>query len=453
MLLDRPGASLAEDLARVPGRLRTFLAGLSDREAAALSHDWRFWGRPGQQPPPGSWALWLLLTGRGWGKNRAMSEFAHFKAEQLPGSHGALVARTVPDVRDTVVMGISGVLATAKPWNPVRYVSSARRLEWRNGTTAHAYTSEEPDQLRGPNHHWGIGDEVATWLQTKAADGGTALDHLRLSTRLEQAGVPPQLALGSTPRRTAIVKDLVSAALSEGAQVLTRGHMYENRANLARGFVAEIERRYKGTRLERQEIRGELLADVEGALLQLEQIDRHRRAAPEALARVLVGVDPSGGSGEQGIVAAGLDPACACGNGAPLPHAYVLADRSLRGSPERWGRRVVETWREWRADQAIAERNYGGDMVASTVRVADRTVPVKVVTATRGKHVRAAPVLALYEQGRIHHAGVFEVLEDQLCAFTDTGWEGSGKSPDRGDAAIWALTELLVKERRRASAW
>ena len=458
MLLDRPGASLAQRCAGSPLLRTQLLAGLNEADYVALEHDWRFWGRPAQQVPPAPWTLWLLLMGRASGKTRTEGEFAHWKADTLPGSHGALVSRTIADTRDTLVLGVSGLMATQKPWNPCEYIKSDRLVRWANGTTAHLYSSEEPDQLRGPNHHWGVGDEVAAWKAKKAADGMSALDHLRLSTRLRWERVPPQLVLGTTPRRTEVMKALLHEALNREMAWLSRGHMRDNRANLSPEFVRQIEERYKGTRLARQELAGELVDAVEGAILSLDVIDEARADLPlkdgrpdlSFLDRIVVAVDPSGGSDLQGVVAAGRAPKCPCGNGAPQPHGWVLTDVSANRTPVGWGSAAVNLYRTWKADRIVGERNFGGDMVEHTVRTAPggRFVRYKNVVASRGKHVRAEPVLGIYEQRRIHHVGVFPELEDELCAFTPDAYGGDG-SPNRADAAVWAFTELLTQPFRQ----
>lgn len=448
MELIRPGPSLAERVARSPLLRAQLSTGFTESDYAALENSWRFWGRPAQQVPEGRWALWLLLMGRGAGKTRTLSEFAHWRAWNSPGSHGALCSRTIADTRDTIVLGNgSGLIATAKPWNPCEYVKSDRIVRWANGTTAHLYSSEEPDQLRGPNHHWGIGDEVAAWKAKLAADGMSALDHLRLSTRLGFSHLNPQLALGTTPRRTDIMRALLREALTAQGACLSRGTMRDNAPNLSPDFVRQVEARYRGTRLARQELAGELVDAVEGAILSLELIDAARMDAmpPDGtLDRVVVGVDPSGGGDEQGIVAVGRAPKCPCGSGAPQPHGWVLRDVTDNRTPDGWGHAVVSLHEELRADRVVGERNYGGDMVEHVVRTAAGRRPLRFVnvTASRGKHVRAEPVLALYEQRRVHHLGFMPELEEELCAFTPDAYAGDG-SPNRADAAVWALTELF----------
>lgn len=422
---------------------------------------WRFWARPEQLPPPGKWPVWVLQAGRGWGKNRTGSEWVQVKAERLKGSRGALVARTAADVGGTVVRGVSGIMATMKPWNPCTYVPTNREVRWMNGTLATTYSSEEPDLLRGPNHHWGLADEFATWKATKAADGGTAWDHLRLGCRLEMDGEVPQIAVTTTPRPTKAMKDL----LAEKRVVVTRGHQRDNASNLSADYVQLMEDKYGGTRMGRQELAGELLTDVEGAIVTLDMIDAMRLDYLDptwTLSRVGIGVDPSGGASEVGIVAAGLLPDCGCkipGAGV-LPHFAVLADRSGLYTPEGWGRATESLYHTVSADRVFGERNYGGDMVESTLRNVDANIPYEDVVASRGKAVRAEPVLALYEQFRVHHVGACDrhgnfplaKYEDEMTRFIPGEWIGDG-SPNRADAGVWVLTNLSGRKAREFHAW
>lgn len=440
-----------------PDAVRNWLEEIEDAHGPqsrwATVCNWRLWARPEQLAPRGRWLVWVIQAGRGWGKNRTGSEWVHEKAERMPGSRGALVARTSADARDTVVRGVSGILATAKPWNPVVYTPTNRELRWANGTVATTYSSEEPDLLRGPNHHWGIADEFATWKATKAADGGTAWDHLRLGCRLELNGEPPQIVVQTTPRPTAAMK----ALLAERGVVVTRGHQHENAANLSADYIANMMLKYGGTRMGRQEIAGEMLSDIEGAIVTLDMIDalRFDELPPDAsLQRIGVGVDPSGGANEQGIVGAALIPNCPCtGMGAgPKPHYAVLGDSSGRYSPEGWGRRSVGLYYALSGDRIFGEKNFGGDMVQATIRNIDPDVPYEDVQASRGKVVRAEPVLALYEQKRVHHVGTYKELEDEVCAFTAEEYKGIG-SPNRADALVWVLTKLSGRKARMFRAW
>jgi phage terminase large subunit-like protein len=394
-----------------------------------LRYEWRAWARPEQLPPDGNWLVWLLLAGRGFGKSRTGAEFSREKAKALPGSHGALVAPTAADARDVMVKAL---LACTPPWEGLRYEPSKRLLAWANGTTATLYSAEEPDRLRGPQHHWAWCDELAAW---QYAD--EVWDMLMMTLRL---GEQPQVAVSTTPRPIALVRRLIADALT----VVTRGSTYDNAANLSAAFIAAVRERYEGTRLGRQELYAEILDDVPGALWTRELLDKNRvRQAPD-LARVVIAVDPSGGAGpendEQGIVAAGLG---VDGLG------YVLADKTCKLSPEGWARRAIELYRDLKADRLVYERNFGGDMVESTIQAVARTMSMRVatraVTASRGKVQRAEPVAALYEQGRVKHVGSFPQLEDEQCRFVPGELEGS---PNRTDALVWALTDLMLGEGR-----
>jgi len=390
-----------------------------DRLLTTISR-WRLTARPEQLAPPGDWRIWLLLAGRGFGKTRTIVEWACEQAKTMPGSRGAVVASTVSDVRDVLVEGPSGFLSL--DWAPV-YKSSRRQLIWPNGSTALLYSAEEPNRLRGPQQHWAIADELAAW---KYAD---AWDQLLFGLRI---GDNPRVAVATTPRPTPIIKALLRDATCH----VTRGSTYANRANLAPAFFQQIVSRYEGTRLGRQELNAEILDDAPGALWKRSDIDAGRVVAPPDLVRVVVAIDPavtSGeGSDETGIVAAGV---------AADGHYYVLDDRSQRASPDTWARSAVALYHLLKADRLVAESNNGGEMVELTVRTVDRTVAYRAVQATRGKQTRAEPVAALYEQGKVHHVGMLGALEDQMCS-----WEpGIGASPDRVDALVWALTDLMVR--------
>lgn len=390
---------------------------------------WLRRARSTQLMPEGDWHIWIIQTGRGWGKTLTVSETTNLIATYSVPLLGvraadlriALVGRTAADVRDVMVEGLSGVLRTGRPWNRPVYEPSKRRITWPNGVVATTFSAQEPDLLRGPEHHFAWSDEVATWER-----GQETWDNLQMGLR---QGAQPRQVVTTTPRRTAFYKALVAL----DGTVFTRGHTDENRANLSASFFEQVASKYRGTRLGRQELAGELLEDREGALWTLDMIDAGRVEESPVLLRVVVGVDPAGGGrDETGIVVAGQGA-----NG----HYYIMDDVSERSSPESWGRAAVGAYHKWMADRIIAEKNYGGDMVQSVIRNVDRKVPYKAVTATRGKALRAEPIAALYEQGRVHHVGVHRELEDQM-----TNWApGDAQSPDRLDAATWALTELSTR--------
>lgn len=405
-------------------RRNEFVRGLSNEAALLFLHDWRRWARPEQLPPDGEWWAWLILAGRGFGKTRAICEWAHTRAIERPGSRGAMVAATAADVRDVLVEGESGLLAIAPPWERPTYEPSKRRVTWRNGSQATLFSADVPGRLRGPQYHWAVADELATWRYPDA------WDMLQLGVRL---GSDPRIVVATTPRPIQIVRDL----LKDGTTVVTRGNTYANRANLAPRFLERIRAQYEGTRLGRQEIEGELLEDTPGALWTLTQIDatrvRSARLVPE-MERVVVGVDPSATAtgDEAGIIVAGL---------GSDGDAYVLADASLQASPDGWARAAVAAYHANDADRIVAEVNQGGEMVQLTIRTVDPRVAYRAVHATRGKRTRAEPVAALYEQGRVHHVGAFARLEDEMCTWSATE---NQPSPNRMDALVWALSELML---------
>jgi phage terminase large subunit-like protein len=435
--------SLAEQVAALTDAERE--AVLRDLDMDQLEWDWSFWGRPPQHEPPGRWTTWLIMAGRGFGKTRAGGEWVRRavtgKTPHSRGRYGrlAIVAETAADARKVVVEGESGILAVHPPAFRPEYKPALRQLTWPNGATAHLYNATAPDELRGPQHDAAWCDELAKWRYAQET-----YDQLQFGLRL---GRDPRQLITTTPRPIAIIRDLLKDDRElnpKGNVVVTRGSTYDNRSNLPESFYTNIVRKFEGTRLGRQELRAEVLDDVPGALWTRAMLDGLRKKAAEPLPdfrRVIVGVDPSGTSGdsdgnsnEVGIVAAakGVDG-----------HAYVLGDYTCDLSPEGWGRRVIETYKRHDADRVVAETNYGGAMVEAVLRSIDRKVSYKTVTASRGKVVRAEPIAALYEQGKVHHVGAFPELEDQLCAFTGAGYVGEG-SPDRGDALVWALTELML---------
>lgn len=423
---EKPGQVLnASSLASLPADKRLlFLNSLTDLEAAILLHDWSFWARDAQAAPPGDWRVWLLLAGRGFGKTRAGAEWVREQARD-GARRIALVAPTSADARDTMIEGESGLLAISPDWERPMWEPSKRRLTWTNGAIATAYSADEPDRLRGPQHDAAWCDEVAAWRYPEA------WDMLQLGLRL---GADPRCVVTTTPRPTPLVRMLVGR--SDCA--ISRGSSYDNAANLAPAFLEQIVRRYEGTRIGRQEIHAELLEDVPGALWQQAQLDTLRTEIVPALQRIVVAVDPPTTSGptanECGIIVAGVSDA---------RRVYVLADRSLAGSPHEWARQAVAAYHTHGADRLVAEVNQGGDMIEALVRQVDPDLAYKAVHARHGKKVRAEPVAALYEQNRVFHAGRFSALEDQMCAFsTAAGWTGSG-SPDRVDALVWAISDLL----------
>jgi phage terminase large subunit-like protein len=446
--------SPAQLLASLPEELRkAHLARLSTEVKAYLAYHWPFWARPNQLPPLKTeagldWFTWVVLAGRGFGKTRCGSEWVRSlacgKTPLAAGTHHrfALVAETAADARDVIVEGDSGILAVhPKAFRP-NYEPSKRRLTWPNGAIATLYNGTEPDQLRGPQHDAAWVDELAKFDYARET-----WDMLQFGLRL---GHPRQMVT-TTPRPIPLLKEIIK----DPTTAITKGATYDNADNLAGAFLKQIKTKYEGTRLGRQELNAEILDDLPGALWTREMIDALRRKVKDVpdLVRIVVSVDPSGTKGESddgddiGIVVAGKG---VDGRG------YVFADMTCKLSPDGWGRRAVAAFNgswvreelgmnpeDYKADRIIGERNYGGAMVEHVIKTVDSKVPYKEVIASRGKVVRAEPVAALYEQGRVSHVGSFNDLEDQMCLMAPDGYAGEG-SPDRCDALVWALTELLV---------
>jgi len=407
-----------------PELWRQFLARLTPEQKMRLPYQWRGWrARPNQLAPEGYWRVWLILAGRGFGKTRAGAEFIREQVENHLCGRIALVGETSADVRDVMIEGESGILAISRPDFKPLFEPSKRRLIWPNGATATAYSGDEPDQLRGPQHDGAWADEPAKWKYPLEA-----WDNLEFGLRL---GARPRIVATTTPRPIKLIRDL----LQDPMTVVTRGTTYDNAANLAPSFMERMAKKYEGTRLGRQELHAEMLDDVPGALWQRPNIEQYRVARVPDLVRIIVGVDPAMTSGEDanetGIIVAGK---------SRDGHVYVLEDLSCRLSPDGWGRRAVSGYRRHRADRIVAEVNNGGDLVERLLRVVDPSVSYRAVRATRGKVTRADPIAALYEQGRVHHVASFPELEDQMCAFVPDQYDGS---PDRVDALVWCLTELL----------
>jgi phage terminase large subunit-like protein len=418
-------------------KAEAFIAGLSPRARLYGLHHWPFWGRKEQLPPPGAWTTWLYLGGRGAGKTRAGAEWIRTRVQDGTSTRIALVGATAADVRDVMVEGESGLLAVAPEWDRPNFEPSKRRLTWPNGAIATLYSAEEPDSLRGPQHDTAWCDELAKWSRLAAT-----WDNLQFGLRL---GEHPQQMITTTPRPLKLLKEIIARSDT----VTTRGSTYDNRANLAPAFFAEVIRRYEGTRVGRQEIEAEILDDIPGALWTRAMLDRavFAGSVPD-LVRVVVAVDPSGTRGGDGCDSVGIVVAAKGPDGL----AYVLADRTCSLSPAGWGRRVTDAANTYKADCVVAEANFGGAMVESVLRTAGVTQRVKMVSASRGKAVRAEPIAALYEQSRVRHVGAFPELEDQLCAFTTEGYAGEA-SPDRADALVWALTELMVAAPVGEEGW
>lgn len=387
---------------------------------------WLTTARPNQLAPCGAeWHTWLLLAGRGFGKTRAGAEELGWQLLKNPGWRGAIVAPTAADARDTCMEGESGLLACLPPGMVESWSRSNAELLLKNGSRVKLFSADAPERLRGPQHHVAWADELAAWRDPEA------LDQLRFGLRL---GRNPQLIVTTTPKPVPMLRDLIKRE-GQGV-VLTRGHTFENSKNLAPAALAELKARYSGTRLGRQELFAEVIEDVAGALWQREAIDRARVAQAPALTRIVIAVDPAVTHGERadltGVVAAGLGES---------GQVYVLADLSAALPPALWARRVAQLYETLSADLVIGEVNQGGDLVESVLRTVAPDLPYRAVRANRGKLLRAEPVAALYEQARVHHVGLLPALEDEMCRFAPGAI--AQDSPDRVDALVWAITELL----------
>ena len=413
---------------------------LSEEEQREFSWHWQLWSRASQVPPAGEWRVWLVMAGRGFGKTRTGAEWVRACAGADPEARIALVGASLAEARAVMVEGESGVMAVSPPHRRPRFEPSLRRLSWENGAQAQLYSAGEPESLRGSQHSHAWCDEIGKW--ELAGDRAVqAWDNLLLGLRL---GEWPRVVATTTPRAVPLVQRLLDdAALADGGVVVTRGRSADNADNLPPRFLRDVRRALGRSQLARQELDGELVQDREGALWTRALLEQCReRGAEVVMARVVIGVDPPASAGGDlcGIVVCGLGE-----DGI----ARVLADASVaRASPERWARAVAAAASSWKADRVIAEANQGGAMVESVLRAADVAMPVRLVHASVGKVARAEPVAALYEAGRVRHRGDFARLEDQLCGMMAAGrFAGPGRSPDRADAAVWALGALLLGRR------
>ncbi|WP_300537440.1 terminase family protein [Sphingosinicella sp.] len=422
-----------------PAEFAEALEGIHLEDRNALVGSWYWRARSSQVMPPGDWHTWLVMAGRGFGKTRTGAEWVQ-RAARSGGARIAIVGTTLHEARAVMVEGESGLLRVRADWRP-QFEPSLRRLSWPTGAKGFLYSADDPDALRGAQHSHAWGDEIAKWPR-----GLDVWMNLRMGLRL---GSAPRAVLTTTPRPVPLVRRLLEEAMAGQAIVVTRGRTAENAANLPAAFLAAVTEAYGGTRLGRQELDGELIEEVEGALWSRALIERCRVRAlngvqDEGFVRVVIGVDPPAGHGAGsvcGIVAAGLRT-----DGAIV----VIEDASVEGlSPEGWARAVSAAAARHGADRVIAEVNNGGDMVARVLAAVDDALPVKSVRATRGKAIRAEPVAAQYEAGRVHHAGAFPALEDELCGLiAGGGYEGPGRSPDRADALVWAVWALMGKSAR-----
>ncbi len=409
-----------------------YFASLTEADAVALEHDWKANGRKNQLLPPGAWVLWVILAGRGFGKTRTGAETVRQWVDQgYQRIH--IVGATASDARDVMVQGESGLLSVFPAHQRPLYEPSKRLITFHTGAVAITFSADEPQRLRGPQCDAFWADELAAWRFMQ-----DAWDNLMFGFRL---GNDPRGVVTTTPKPLKLLKEIIADSNS----VVTRGSSYENRSNLAPAFFKAIVKKYEGTRIGRQELMAEILEDVPGALWIRKLIDATRIKMGEIrwdlIVRIVVAIDPAVTAGEDsdetGIIVAGLTRSA---------HVVIIDDLTCKESPLGWAKVAIAAFKARRADRIVGEVNNGGDLVAANIYGVDPNVPFRAVRASRGKYVRAEPVAALYEQGRVHHVGNFPELEDQMCGFVPGTKE---KSPDRMDALVWAVTELLIDQEEQ----
>jgi phage terminase large subunit-like protein len=430
------GLSVAEEMAALsPEELDALMTEMEPQEALRLLYNWSIWGRPKQQEPPDDprkWFVWLLLSGRGFGKTDTGAHWVRRRVESGRAHRIALIAETAADARDVLIEGPAGILAASPPWYKPTYEPSKRRITWPDGQFGITFSGEEPDQLRGPQFDTAWCDELAKYMYPQET-----WDNLELGLRL---GDDPRACVTTTPRPIPIIKQM----LEDPMVVVTRGSSYENVSNLATAFIKRVLKKYEGTRLGRQELHAEVLTDVPGALWNYDLLEATRVSRIPEMRRIVVGVDPAISLGEDAdetgivVVGKGVDD-----------HGYVLRDVSGQYSPEQWGSLAAKMAREYKADWIVCEKNQGGLMVERTIKAVDKDVLVKGVWAKAGKATRAEPIAARYEQGLFHQFGTHAKMEDQMTSYVGDKEQiqlidrGEMPSPDRMDAMVYAALELF----------
>ena len=414
-------------LASLPESQRTeILASLSNEDLADLEYDWKFWARKNQLAPEGQWLTWMVLAGRGFGKTLTGANWIRERWKN-GAVHMAIIAETQKDLEEVMVPRLLEVHPEHE--RPVVRFSPVR-IKWANGALALGYNGTEPDQLRGPEFDTSWVDELAKYRRSR-----DVWDMLAFTMRL---GNDPRVIVTTTPRPIPVVREI----LKDDTAVVTRGSTFDNTENLPAAFVNKLRKKYSGTRLGRQELEAEILEDLVGALWNHQAIDETRLDVLPAMRRIVVAIDPSGTGGVEdsgdsiGIIIAGK---------GVDNRGYVMGDFTCKLSPAGWGKRAVDAYHQFGADRIVAERNFGGAMVEHVIRTVDKNISYKEVTASRGKVIRAEPIAALYEQKRVSHVGGFAELEDQMCSMGPDGFVGEG-SPDRVDALVWALTDLMMTD-------
>jgi phage terminase large subunit-like protein len=435
--------SLAENIARLPKEEQEkWVKGLTEGQIQDLRRKpWWYIGRPEQQSPEGNWSTWLILAGRGWGKTRTCAEWLVHEVITQPyapdgtPTEWAIIAETFSDTRTVCVEGPSGLMNVLERHGLKKdvdyfYNRSAWQIRLKTGQRIHMLGADNPDAGRGFNLAGIWADEVAKWRYPYETWTEGIAPALRI-------GKNPRAVIATTPKPTKLLKEWTER--TDGSVALTRGSTFDNAANLSPAALVELRARYEGTRIGQQELYGELLLDIEGALWTQANINEFRiTELPKDLQRIVVAVDPAAtnneDSDETGIVVAGKDN---------QNNGYVIADYTIKASPLEWAKRAVDAYYEHEADAIVVEVNHGGDMIPTLIRQVDQNVKIKQVRASRGKKVRAEPIAAFYEQGRVHHVGVFEKLETQMTLWT----ADDPKSPDRIDALVWALSDLIEGSR------
>lgn len=400
---------------------------------AALASTWEQTRRPNQVPPEGRWLVWYIQAGRGWGKTRTGAEWLYERSKHVPRL--AIVAESFGEARDTCMEGESG-LKTLHP--DVQFNRSLGEFFFPSGAKGKIFSADDPESLRGPNNYAAWCDEVAKWRYLKKT-----WDNLMYTMRM---GDLPQTVVTTTPRPIPFLKEIKARETT----YVTRGTTYENLPNLSPAYFETVIKPYEGTEQGRQELNAEDLEDIEGALWKRAWIEALRVTRAPDLHRIVTGIDPSAteSGDEAGIITAGIGTCYCKGTDTPETHGFVLSDDSVRAHPENWAAAAVTAYHKFKADKLIAEDNNGGQMVETTIGTVPHAPPVKRIHASRGKHTRAEPVSMLYQQKKVHHVGTFPRMEDEMCS-----WLQGDDSPNRLDALVWALTELMIGVNEIDGGW
>ena len=432
--------SLAEDLAELtPEQQAEVFAGWTDEQFEKLKYDANFWLRPEQKVPDGDWFITALVAGRGFGKTLTASQWIRRKALENPGCRIAIAARTVADVRNTMILGDSGVLNVHAPHERPEYKPSTTSLHWPNGSQALLLSSESPDGARGPQFHYAVGDEFAAWKTTVDSSGATLFSNLIAATRL---GENPQMLLATTPKRTEVMKKIMDDAKNPEKRIkIITGSTFDNKS-LSKNYIDNLVGQYGNSDLAKQELDGMMLEDAEGVVFTQEMINKARDESynPPNFPLRFVAVDPSvseNPNDECGIMVMG----CTQERDLTKRTVYVLEDYSIKAGPDVWSKVVVQAAKDWNTKFVVFEKNQGGALIQMAINAVDDTLKTFPVVATRGKQTRAEPVVIAMQQGRVRFNGLMAQLEDQ-CLFWDP--ESSRYSPDRMDAMVWDVTAAII---------